>query len=463
MSPDTSRINTFTQGPLGATLVKTALPIILVMSMNGLLAVADAVFLGLYVGPDALSAVTLMFPAYMLLAALSTLVSSGMSSILARSIGAGRIADARAVFAGAHGLACLVSALVAALFLVFGHLLTRLAAGGSVPIADMSYTYLAITAWSSPLFFLLAVNGDALRNEGRVGLMAGVSLFVSLANIGFNYLLIAVFGMGVAGAALGTTAAQVLAMVFVLVFRLRGETAFRPRSVFTQDAVSRWRSILALGAPQSLSFFGIALGSTATITATQAFAADGFETTVAAYGVITRILTFAILPLLGFCQALQAIIGNNYGAELWQRSNRALRLGLVAAFCYCLAVEGVLSQSGRPVGRLFSADPALVGEIARILPIMTAMYFASGPVLVLATYFQTIGNAGRAALLSLTKPYLFFVPLVFTLPALFGETGIWLASPVAEGLMVLVATATLAYAARNGSARWGLFVASAAG
>ena len=90
MSNDTSRTNFYTQGPLVPTLLKTALPIIVVMSMNGLLTVADALFLGRFVGPDALSAVTLMFPAYMILVATATLISSGMSSILARHLGAGR-------------------------------------------------------------------------------------------------------------------------------------------------------------------------------------------------------------------------------------------------------------------------------------------------------------------------------------------------------------------------------------
>ena len=84
---------------------------------DGVLTVVDAIFLGLYVGPDALSAVTLMFPAYMLLAALATLVASGMSSVLARKLGAGLGADAEAVFAGAHGLALAIAGIVIALFL----------------------------------------------------------------------------------------------------------------------------------------------------------------------------------------------------------------------------------------------------------------------------------------------------------------------------------------------------------
>jgi len=81
--------NTFLTGSLGAIYVKTALPIIFVMGMNGLLNVVDALFLDHYVGPEALAAVTLMFPAWMLIVATATLVGGGMSSILARHVAAG--------------------------------------------------------------------------------------------------------------------------------------------------------------------------------------------------------------------------------------------------------------------------------------------------------------------------------------------------------------------------------------
>jgi hypothetical protein len=83
-SPDARGANAFLHAPLPGLFLRTAAPIILIMATNGLLAIVDAYFLGEYVGPDALAAVTLMFPAFMLLVALSTLVASGMASQLAR-------------------------------------------------------------------------------------------------------------------------------------------------------------------------------------------------------------------------------------------------------------------------------------------------------------------------------------------------------------------------------------------
>ncbi|MCM5681385.1 MATE family efflux transporter [Schlegelella sp. S2-27] len=460
MSSDTATVNAFTHGPLGAVFAKTALPIIFVMGMNGLLAVVDAVFLGVFVGPEALGAVTLMFPLYMLIVALATLVASGMSSLLARHLGAGRFDEARAVFAGAHGLALAIGAGFILLFLGFGRPVTLLVAGGSAPLAEMGHVYLGITVLFSPILFVLSVNSDALRNEGRAGFMALASLLVSLSNIGFNYLLIAVFHLGVAGSAYGTVMAQGLAFATILAFRLRGQTELRPSALLHHNLAMAWPRILALGAPQSLNFIGLALGSAAIIAALQWQADNTYEVTVAAYGIITRVMTFVFLPLLGLSHALQSITGNNYGAELWRRSDDCLRLGMTIAFIYCLVAEVALIGFAQPIGLLFVDDGEVVSEVAHIMPVMVAMFFAAGPLMMIASYFQAIGDAGRAAILSLSKPYLFAMPLTFAFAFAFGEEGIWMAGPAAEILLLALTAIVLGQAARREELRWGLFKAT---
>ncbi|MEP1931690.1 MAG: MATE family efflux transporter [Roseibium sp.] len=460
MSTDTVQDNFYTHGALGKVLAKTALPIIFVMAMNGLLTVVDAMFLGVYVGADALGAVTLMFPATMLVIALSTLVSNGMSSLLARHLGGNRIDEARAVFAGAHGLAILFSALLIALFLMFGPQVTLLAANGVADLAEMGHTYLLITVLFSPAMFVLSVNSDALRNEGRIGFMAAMSLLVSVANIGFNYVLIAEMGLGVAGSAIGTTLAQILAMVIILGFRLQGTTPLRLSCLLQHRPTTAWRDILALGAPQSLSFLGISLSSAATIAALQMVQAANYEATVAAFGIMTRVMTFVFLPHLGLCFALQSMIGNNYGAKLWSRSDNTLRLGLITSLAYCLMAQFLMNWNSEAIGFLFVDEMAVVGEVQRILPIMTAMFVLAGPMMVIAVYFQAIGDAARAAMLSLIKPYLFGIPLIFALAYSIGEPGIWLAGPASEVLLAMLTIVVLSTSAKKQHLRWGLFMAS---
>jgi putative MATE family efflux protein len=449
--------NTFTHGPIGTIYLKTALPIIFVMGMNGLLSVADALFLGIYVGPDALAAVTLMFPIYMLIVALSTLVANGMSSLLARSLGAGDLNGARATFAGAHGLAIGLGAVLIVLFALLGQPVTVLAAGGSETLAQMGLVYLRITVFFSPLLFVLSVNSDALRNEGRVGFMAAMSLLVSIANIGFNYVLIAIMDMGVAGSAYGTAAAQTLAFAIILAFRFLGDTSLRHATLLSHSVRGKWGRILALGAPQSLNFIGLALGSAAIIAALQWVDRSGYADTITAYGIITRVITFAFLPLLGLSFAMQTITGNNYGATLWHRSDASLRMALWVAFIYCAVVQVVVMSMPSRIVSAFVEDVAVIDEASRILPVMTSAFFLVGPLMMIATYFQAIGSASKAALLGLTKPYAFAIPLTFLLPVWFGEIGIWIAGPLAEVMLLGLTAVVLGLAAQDQSLKWGVF------
>lgn len=462
MSPDTSGSNAYLTAPVGAIIARTALPIIFVMSMNGLLTVTDAVMLGTYVGPDAVGAVTAVFPLFILLVALTVLVSGGMASLLARHLGAGNIGEARSVLATAHLLALAVSTALIVLFLGFGEAAVLTLTNGPGALGQMAFVYFSIVVFFCPLQFVLAVNADALRCEGRAGLMALTSLFVSVANLGFNYALIVWMELGVAGSAYGTVLAQALALALLFLFRTFGKTALDSSSLI-RARLTGWGRIVALGAPQSLGFVGLAVVSATIIAALQAVAEFRYETVVAAYGIITRVMTFAFLPLLGLSQAMQAIVGNNVGAGLPLRSDRALLLVAGSALVYCLAVETMFVAFAGPIGSLFVGDGAVASEVARILPVLAIMYFVSGPLLIVGSYFQALGDAARAAILGLAKPYLFTVPLIVIFAASYGEQGIWYATPVAEALLLVLTLIVLTLTARRRNLGWGLFLASRQG
>lgn len=454
--------NAFLSASIGPLFAKTALPIILVMSMSGLLNVIDAIFLGLYVGRDAVSAVSVIFPMIMVLIAVSTLVTTGMSSLLARRLGAGALDDARAVFASAHGLAIAASLLLMGAFALVGRGLIIRAAAGDPTIAQMAHVYMAISVGAVPMMMMLSIHSDGLRNEGRAPMMAALSLLVSLANIGFNYLLIVVFEMGVAGSAWGTVAAQMLALGLTAVFRLRGATPL-PLSLLRHHRWwGGWGRMLTLGAPQSLSFLGIALVSGTVIATVQASGGDGYAATIGAYGIITRIFGLMFLPLLGLSLAMQSIVGNNVGAQAYGRSDAALRYALITSLVYCVIVEGILLLFAPVIGAGFIKDAEVIAEVARILPQMVLLYVFAGPVLMLSAYFQALGDAPRAAVLSMAKPFLLTPALILGLSAAAGEPGIWMAPPFADGLLAIVAALLLWRAAARTDRRMGVFLGARA-
>ncbi|WP_421762115.1 MATE family efflux transporter [Devosia sp.] len=447
--------NPYTSGSIPRMFVRTAIPIIALTSISGLLSVVDAIFLGAFVGPNALEAVTLMFPFTMLLVALVTMVSTGMSSVLGRLIGGGKLDEARRVFAGAHGLSLTISLALIALFVAVGGPVAGLIAGGSTETAGMGQVFIGIWIFFSPAVFLLAVHSDALRVEGRVGFMAATGLAVSIANVAFNYALIVWFGLGVAGSALGTGLAQLLALLAILLYRRSGKAVLSTPFIALLAWRAQWREILELGLPRSLSFLGISLGAAAIIAALRVFGGQDTDASIAAYGVLTRILSFAYFPLLGISLALQAMVGNNYGAGLWARSNASLKLALLLSFGYACAIEIILVAFSGSLGWLFVADPVVVAAIARILPPYVALYVTFGPAMIITGYLQSIGDAKGSAILALSRTYLFAVPLTFLLPILFGENGIWFAAPIADCLVVMVMAALLARQPRD--MEWGLF------
>jgi putative MATE family efflux protein len=440
--------NIFLHGSLGRLFARTAAPIILIMTINGLYVVADAYFLGVYAGADALSAVTLIFPAMMMLYALQTLVSNGMASMLARELGAGRRDAARQTFTGAHVLAIGVVAVLYALYWIVGRALIAAGASGAPAVAANAGLFMAITIGFAPVAFFLSLNIDALRCEGRLGFMTLATISATLLNIAFNWLFMGGFHWGVAGSAIGTMLAQVVCLTAILVFRWRTRGALK---LAWPGPVRQWRQILALGAPTSLGLLGISLTSAALIANIRLWEPDHYVATIAAYGVVTRILTFAYLPLMGVNIAFQTICGNNFGARLMDRTNGSLKIALAVAIVYCGLVQLLCLLFSADFGAAFADDPRIVSETARILPWTTAVYVLCGLPFVLSGYFQSIGDAARAGILGLSRTYLFAMPLVFVLPHLFGERGIWMAAPAADIAMLgLIAIVLAVNAGRRG-------------
>jgi putative MATE family efflux protein len=455
MSPprSTTAPNPYLHNSIAGMFLKTALPIIALTSVNGLLTVVDAIFLGTFVGPEALTAVTLMFPVVMLVAAIATMISTGMSSLLGRLIGAGKLDQARRTFVGAHGLALGSCAVLMLNFATLGWAIVDIVAGGSLSIAEMGHTFLSVSIFTAPVAFFLSIHSDALRIEGRVGFMAVTGILVSLLNMAFNYGLIVWLHLGVAGSAIGTALAQLVALVIIVGYRASGQAPLPLALTDWRYARTNWGGILSLGAPRSLTFIGISLGAAATITSLRLFGAHDTDATIAAYGVIMRLMTFAFFPLMGMSLALQAMVANNFGAGQWARVNASLTFALGLSFAYALSLEVGLVVFRDAVAGLFVSDPMVQAEVARILPIFMGLYFTFGPMMMVSSYFQSIGDAKRAAILALSRTYLFAVPLTFALPLVFGVDSIWFAAPAADVALLLVMAGLLAGQSRTASTR----------
>ncbi|MFD0388178.1 MATE family efflux transporter [Tistrella bauzanensis] len=413
---------------------------VVVMSTGGLLNVVDGIFVGRLIGADALAAVSLAFPVVMLLTALTALAGGGMSSLLARHLGAGSRTRASAVFAGAHGLALALSVVLILAALTIGPATISFLAGGNPAVAAPARDYLLILILGAPVQFGLGLHADALRNEGRAGLIALLSVLVNLLNIAANYTAIVCLDLGVAGSAAGTVAAQALGLSLLVAVRGRSSSLLPLAALLRDNWLSGWRQILALGLPLSLSFIGMAL-VVSTVLVAIGTDADGADqaTCVAAYGVVTRMLGLAFLPQMAIALSTQSITGNNVGAGRVDRARAALRLAMASAFLWCLSVALAGMFAGGTLGALFSTDPAIATAVGAIMRPMTALYAITGPILVMAMHFQAMGYPSRTAVLTLAKPWILTPALIVALNAAFGARGLWFAFPVADAVLFALA------------------------
>ena len=435
--------NPFLTAPIGRLFLSNAMPMAVVMSMGGILNVVDGIFVGRFLGAGALAAVSLAFPFAMLLSALSTLVGGGMSSLMARQLGAGERKEAGRTFAAAHGLALLISVGLVLPGLGLGASLVDIMAAGDSVVAGLARDYMLVMLLGTPVQLALGLHADALRNEGSAGLIAILSVLVNLFNIGLNWLAIVVLNLGIAGSALGTLAAQAIGLALLIAMRRRRPELLSLSVLRLQGWYGGWRAIVVLGLPLCLSFTGVALVAGTVLLALQMHAGAAFETVIAAHGVVTRLMGLAFLPQLAIALATQSITGNNVGAGRQDRARAALRLAMATAFFWSLSVVVISMVGGVFICGLFTDDPAVARTGGEILRPMMALYAASGPILVLAMHFQAMGQPGRTAMLTLVKPWILTPALVLILSGALGLQGIWLAFPVADALMLLIVALNL--------------------
>ena len=166
-----------------------------------------------------------------------------------------------------------------------------------------------------------------------------------------------------------------------------------------------------------------------------------YADTIAAYGIVTRVLGFAFLPSMAFALALQSIAGNNWGAGLQNSARSVLRIALLTALTYSLCMEVIFLTGGAAIGAAFIGDPRVIAEVAGILRLMGLLYLFTGPVLSLALYFQAIGQPQKAGLLTLSKSFMLLPALIAALAAAKGAQAIWFAFPLSDGLALALAIA----------------------
>ena len=414
-------------------LIKQAVPAsigILVMSLNILV---DTIFVGHWIGSTAIAAINVVLPVSFFIGALGMAIGIGGSSIISAALGPKNHPKALKTFGNQITLTILITVLLATIGLAFKDAII-LSFRGKGAIFEPAKIYYTIVLYGVPFLALCMMGNTVIRAEGKPKFAMYAMMIPSVSNLVLDYIFINVLDYGMEGAAWATTISYVLCFGFILWFFItQSELRIKlPHFSLNLSVVSE------IG---SLGF--VTLARQAVVSVTYLFMNNilydlGGETSVTAYAIVARMLMFAMFPVLGITQGFLPIAGFNYGAHNYERVRETINTAIKYASILATIVFIVLVAFPETITRMFTTNE----DVIRETPSAMRWVFAATPIIAIqligAAYFQAIGKAIPALLLTLTRQGFFFIPLIFILPMYYGELGVWMAFPIADVLATIV-------------------------
>ena len=400
-------------------LLEFSIPAIIMMTFNALYNIVDSIFLGQAIGETGIAVTTLAFPIMIILMGLSALAGQGGNALAAIQLGEDRIDAVERTLGNTVLLLIIISAIIALAGIVF--IDPILAVVGTTPeLYDMAKTFVQILMIGFVFQCIGMGANNFLRTEGKPMLALGTSMFGTAMCIVFNYVLVMVMGLGVAGSAIATLAGQGCGMVPVMWYLAFGKDApFHLRLSRMKPDVRLWGTILSLGvASFIMQVANAVINSILNQTLAYYGAMDplGASGALAAIGVASRVNGFAFMPAIGVLMGAQTLIGYNYGARLWRRVRISYWLGVLFASIIITTVFVLIHVIPGPSVQLFGVSGYLEEFSIYALQVMTAMFPLVGFQMMSSNYFQSTGQPLKASLLSLTRQVLFLIPLLLLLP-----------------------------------------------
>ncbi|MCM5662352.1 MATE family efflux transporter [Galbibacter mesophilus] len=419
---------------IGKLLVKQAVPAsigILVMSLNILV---DTIFVGNWIGSVAIAAINVVLPVSFFIAALGMSIGIGGSSIISRALGAEDKEKALQSFGNQITLTILLTSLLVAVGLIFVDSIIP-SFGGKGPIFEPAKVYYKVVLYGVPFLALCMMGNTVIRAEGKPKFAMIAMIIPSAGNLILDYLFINVLDLGMLGAAWATTGSYLCCFVYILWFFLSKKSELK----------ISW-SHFGLNTPivsEIASLGGVTLARQAVVSITYLFLNNilfelGGASSVTVYAIIGRMLMFALFPVLGITQGFLPIAGYNYGAQLYERVRESINTAIKYAILLGFLIFLLIMLFPEQITSVFTQD----NEVLKETPDAMRWVFAATPIVVIqligSAYFQAIGKAIPALLLTLSRQGFFFIPLILILPRFYGEFGVWISFPIADVLSTLV-------------------------
>ena len=416
-------------------ILKFAVPTIAMSVFMSFYTMVDGLFVSNLIGTDALSAINLTAPVIQLVTAISTMLATGGSAVIMKKMGEHKPKEAREDFT----FLILVNVFVGLLMCILGYVVMDGIFGNlklSPEVANYCNAYLSrYLVFTIPILLMNNFTLYMIASE-KATLSLICSVTGGVLNMVLDYVFIAGFSMGISGAAVATGLGySVTAVAGLFVFS-------RKKSLlhFTKP-VCRFR-VLAGAATNGCSEMATAL-VTGIITMMFNWTMLHYvgEDGVAAVTIIMYVLMFASSLYTGYSYGVAPMLSYYYGEQNHQKLKKLVAMSLKVIACICLITVAASFMLTRPLVSVFARPDNPVYELAVTgNRICTVALFFIGFNIFASGMFTALSNGIVSAVLAFSRSFVFMLITMIVLPLLLGVNGIWLATPAAE-LMALMLSA----------------------
>ena len=424
----TDRLHELGNASIPRLLIRYSTPAMIAMAVNSMYNLVDTIFVGYGAGSMALAALTVSWPVQMVGVALGMSVGIGTASVISRSLGAGDHARAYRVAGTAFVTIGVLSLTIMALGLIFLRPLLTVF-GATEAIMPDAVAYLSTVLLGTFFMASSICANNIVRSEGAAKVAMSSMITGAIVNIILDPIFIFGLDMGIRGAATATVIANISTFTFLAIYFITGRSILeiKPRDLIPD--LKELPEVFKIG---SATFFSIIVGSLIAIPVNNLIVHYGDDIHLAICGVANRVHTFFFLPIFGLTQGLQPIIGFNYGAQKFSRVKEVVYTATKYATILSFIAFFITMVFTGPVLRIFSPDVALVNEGIPIVRILYLCMPFVGLQMVGGSFFQALGRARPAFMLTISRQILVLLPLIFIVPRFFGLTGLWASFPTAD-------------------------------
>ena len=415
-------------------LIKQSVPASIGFLIMSIYSIVDTIYIGRWVGPLGIGAITVVMPISFLISSIGMAIGVGGASIISRALGSQDRKRALKTF----GNMVNTTLHFATILMIFGFILDDeiLAIfGGKGDILPLAKEYFRIILVGVPFLAWAMMSNNVIRAQGRPKVAMLVMVIPALLNIILDPIFIILLDMGISGAAWATTISYIISAAYALYFFLKGDSEIKFIFRFFRLDFGLIREIFAIG---SITLARQGTISLLIVVLNHSLFAYAGELGISVYGIVNRVMMFALFPIIGIVQGFLPIAGYNFGANNTKRVKSSINVSIKYATVLATLILIIIIVFSENVVNAFTTDSDLIKDSSFALLFVFMMSPLIAIQMVGSGYFQAIGKALPALLLTMTKQGFFLIPLVILMPKFYGLNGIWYSFPIADLLSALV-------------------------